>query len=85
MPTLYTTIGTQEEIEPKNNEFFTLNEIKQLVGGHFEIITRTEDNKLVIGNEAGKIKMLPINVLASARIDIELYGNIIICDGRYLD
>jgi len=85
MPTLYTTIGTQEKIEPKNKEFFTLSEIKKLVGGYFEIIKRTDDNKFIIGNEKGRIKMLPLNVLASSIFKVKLYGNIVICDVTFFD
>jgi len=57
--------GDREFTEPQNKKNFTLNELQGFVGGYIEI-TETNDNRLMIISEEGKLRKLPTNGLATA-------------------
>lgn len=73
--------GRVENVSPKNGTDFTLEELNEFVGGYIEIVY-LNDGRLMVVNEEGKLKALPINVRATAlygSVDI-ITGNALICD-----
>lgn len=69
MATIYRTDGTSEEVEPKNGTDFTLDELQAVVDGYIEIVP-SRDGRIIVLNEEGKLRELPVNLAASV-----LYGN----------
>tara|TARA_R100001244_G_scaffold126119_1_gene96436 strand:+ start:364 stop:633 length:270 start_codon:yes stop_codon:yes gene_type:complete len=57
--------GDREFTEPENQRDFKLGELQEIVGGYIEI-TETNDNRLMIISEEGKLRKLPTNGLATA-------------------
>ena len=72
--------GTIKEISPKNNGFFGLEELQELVGGYIEVIYLPSDTIMIV-NEEGKLKGLPTNLNAT-KILYEYYKvtNILVGD-----
>lgn len=60
--------GSLEDYPPAGKHY-TLEELQQAVGGYIEIL-HVEKGFLMVVNEQGKLKDLPVNRLASL-----LYGN----------
>ena len=57
---IYKTNGEVIETSPKNGTNYTLEELKEIVGGYIEIIHLTE-NKIMVINDEGKLINLPHN------------------------
>ena len=72
MVALIRTDKTRTEIEPNNGNKFTLEELQEYVGGHIEC-PRLPDGSVMILNEEGKIRGLPINYSAT-QIWIDRFG-----------
>lgn len=62
-----------EIVEPENGKDFSLKELQGFVGGHIEIVPLTKDRLMVV-NEEGKLKGLPLNLVAT-----EIYNNESFC------
>ncbi len=80
MAKIVKTDGTVTEVRPKNGIDFVLEELQEIVGGYIEIVN-IKDGLMVV-NEEGKIKNLPINKLATIiynRSDI-IHGDVLLCD-----
>lgn len=58
------TDGTETPIEPDDGKVFTLDKLQELVGGYVEIIAR-KNGKIMLGDEDGRMKNLPINRMAT--------------------
>jgi hypothetical protein len=66
--------GTVQEVQPKNGKKFTYEELTTIVGGYIEIIEpRGKTESLLVLNEDGKLRGLPLNPLAT-RILVEAGG-----------
>lgn len=63
-------------VEPKD-KYFTLKELQDAVGGYIEV-AGTFHNRLVICNEEGLLKDLPINKLFKKMSGSRLAGNVLI-------
>ena len=57
---IYKTNGAVIETSPKNGTNYTLEELKEIVGGYIEIIHLTK-NKIMVINDEGKLINLPHN------------------------
>ena len=83
-----TTQGIETVISPRNGKTFTLKELQKYVGGYIETVPTT-DNKIMVLNEEGKLKELPINRIASKRYkyhwDDIIVGNVVICDKNLIE
>lgn len=83
-------VNTDKEFEiinPKNNKDFKYKELTDLIKGNLEIVNLTGIGKILILDEEGKIKNLPINKVATTLyktnyLDTEdiIVGNVIICN-----
>lgn len=62
--TIYKSNGEEVSVTPANGETFTLKELQDIVQGYIEIITLSNLLIMVI-NEEGIIKELPMNIKAS--------------------
>lgn len=84
------TDGTKDALQPKNNKVFTLEELKSVVGGYFEIVP-LDENYLMVVNEEGKLLNLPINLIAtrvyraSRNTDDFIVGNVLICSNKEIE
>jgi hypothetical protein len=59
------------EVKPKNGKDFQLEEMREYIGGgYIEIVTCHDRQRLMVLDEEGKLKGLPVNILAST-----IYGN----------
>lgn len=75
--------GIEKAVEPKNGTDFSLEEMRDIVGGYIEIATirnqfgeRDEDNIMVV-NEEGKLMGLPVNWKAS---QLHFFADLIVGD-----
>lgn len=83
---------TQEEVTPKNDVRFTLEELQEHVGGYIEVIN-LDDAHVMVVNENGKYEHLEVNdnatVLAHAMNaimkDDYIVGNAVIIENKLLD
>ena len=82
---IYKTNGGVTEISPKNRTYYTLEELKEIVGGYIEIIHLTE-NKIMVINDEGKLINLPHNENATIlyRLCLDtidfIVGDALVCD-----
>jgi hypothetical protein len=77
--------GTESTVEPRRKKKFTLEELQKFVGGYIEalVIPRTPDGDLMIVNEEGKLKHLPVNVAASGLyLRDSIVGDVVILKRR---
>lgn len=80
MATIIKSTGETVEVQPKNNEYFSLEEMQEIVGGYIEFVYLPDD-KIMVVNEEGKIHNLPMNDVASVYVAPYDYiaGNALIC------
>lgn len=75
--------GKVIETKPKNGTDFSLEELNEIVGGYIEVIRTINDNQIMVLNEEGKLKHLPVNQRATALYpnlaDI-IVGDVLVCD-----
>jgi hypothetical protein len=83
MARLYKPDGTQEDVQPRDGQKFTLEEAQKLVGGYVQTIKLNGSERLVF-DEDGRPKGLPVNPEASAllqsysdRPTVALVGNVL--------
>ena len=72
--------GAVEETAPKNGRDFSLEELKNIVGGYIEIVP-LESGEIMIVNEEGKLYHLPVNMQATHLYGYEIIvGDVLVCD-----
>ncbi len=64
--------GSETWVRPKNKKSFSLEELQRLVGGYIEIIQTKIQGKVMVINEEGKLKELPVNMKATG---LYIYGD----------
>ena len=76
--------GDTKELTPTNGKYFSLKELKDVVGGWIEVIRL--QNEYMVLNEEGKLCGLPLNITAtnivknnSNYFNDYIVGNVIIC------
>lgn len=87
MAKIFNTDGTTRDIEPKNGTDFQLDEMKEIVGGHIELVD-LRDGRLLVINEEGKLYKLDVNLAATtmahaARAIADwdcIVGNVLLCN-----
>ncbi len=86
MATTIKTNGETMDVKPKNGTDFSLEEMKEIVGGYIEVLF-LEGGDLMVVNEDGKNLNLPINTEATKIIDGDMYydgdvivGDVLICE-----
>lgn len=60
--------------QPPLDKKYTLDELQKIVGGYIEIIG-TPQGKILVINEEGKLKGLPINIAATDIAGQEIVGD----------
>ena len=78
MARLIKTDGTQIGIEPKNGNDFKWEELHELIGGYIEIV-RLGNGEILVVDEEGLCKRLPINLIASLRAGFTIVGPAVWC------
>ena len=82
---IYKANGEVIETSPKNGNYYTLDELKEIVGGYIEIIYLT-NNKIMVINDEGKLINLPHNENATTlyRICLDttdfIVGDALVCN-----
>ena len=76
--------GEVIKTSPKNGKDFSLKELKEIVGGHIEVVNLGDDCMVV--NEEGKLIGLPFNLNATIvyhfstnKIDEHIVGDVLVC------
>lgn len=83
MAVIYKSNGEVIETSPKNKKYFSLKELKEIVGGYIEIVNLGDDYMVV--NEEGKLIGLPFNLNAtivyqiSTKIGEHIVGDVLVC------
>jgi len=77
--------GSEVELKPENGKHFSLKELQGCVDGFIEIV-ESSDGRLIVLNEEGKLKGLPVNQKAStlykyAGHDV-IVGDVLICNKK---
>lgn len=84
MGKIYKTDGTITTVEPKNGTDYSLEELKEIVDGHIEVLYLNDEEMMVL-NEEGKILGLDLNDNATAIIseagywDDFIVGDVLVC------
>ena len=78
------TDGKIELVKPKDNKYFSLEEMQSFVGGLIEIIYIYEPVEMImVLNEEGKLEDLPVNPIATGialnGISDIIVGNVLMC------
>jgi hypothetical protein len=73
-PTIIRTDGTSSFTQPEDDKKFSLKEMQKVVGGHIEIVHLDKDMVMVL-NEEGKLRNLPLNTKATALFRLSHPGN----------
>ena len=73
-------VASLEETKPSNGSDFSLEEMKEIVGGWIELVypSRCPDLLMVV-NEEGLLKKLPGNMGASALMGQMIAGDVLVC------
>lgn len=71
---------------PKNGTDFSLEELQKAVGGYIEIID-LRNGQIMVVNEEGKIKGLPVNIIATEAYNMRfqpisdvIVGDVLLCE-----
>lgn len=76
------TDGSITELKPLNGTDFTLEEMQGVVGGYIEVVGTMDESRVMVLNEEGKLKKLPLNSKATAiypnLADI-IVGDVLVC------
>lgn len=74
--------GTREELEDREP---TLEELQEVVGGYIEIVRSYQDlDEVLVVNEEGRLKGLPINELASLVAKRMIVGDVVVLPESYI-
>jgi len=72
--------GDREDIEPMGeNGKLTLEQLQKVVGGWVEVVVVPDCHNLLIVDEDGKLKNLPVNVTASKVAQTVIVGDVVLC------
>ena len=73
--------GRVTPFKPKNGTDFSLEELQNVVGGYIEILD-LRNGQIIVVNEEGKLKGLPVNQIATEAycMRFQPYGDIIVGD-----
>ena len=77
MAVLITVDGKQTEVTPKEATF-SLKELQGYVGGFIEILHM--QNKLMVLNDEGRLRSLPLNAEASRLAGAAVVGPVVVAD-----
>lgn len=69
MATIYYTDGATKEVLPANGTDFSLNEVRDIVGGYVEVV-HLPDGRIILINEEGKLEGLSRNEQATQLADL---------------
>ena len=77
--------GTEIDVEPKNGRDFQLSELQKIVCGYIEIVNLT-DGRLMVVNEEGKLKGLPVNDEATKLVGYNdvIVGDVLVCSRKQI-
>ena len=75
--------GDETEVIPKNGTNFELDELQEAIGGYIELVSLAS-GKLLIVDEEGLLKSLPINTKASMLARKPIVGTVIVCEDNQL-
>lgn len=85
-PHLITVGGEVREIKPKNGSDFQLDELKEYIGGGWiQIVPLSDDRLIMVMDEEGKLKNMPMNSVATdlfhewGIIDDVIVGDVVVC------
>ena len=81
---IYKANGEVIKTYPKNGTYYTLEELKEIVGGYIEIV-RLNKKEIMVINEEGKLNNLPYNDNATLRFRFFktndfIVGDVLVCD-----
>jgi hypothetical protein len=87
MATHIKTDGTKTEVQPKNGTDFKLEELKEFIGGGWiemvECWNPDYQGMVIILDEEGKLKNMPLNVAATDAYGVPhwdvIVGDVLIC------
>lgn len=74
---------TSAEITPNNGKYFTLQELRRLVGGDIELLPMSGSRWLVV-NEEGHLEALPSNMNASMLSGNFVVGDAVVCSRSFI-
>ena len=79
--------GTREPYPPANGRDYTLAELKKAIGGGFIEIAHTQDGRIMVIDDEGKLKGFPVNPVATALYvygeQDPIVGDVLVCqDGN---
>ena len=84
MAQIIKTTGEVEEVKPYKGKIFTLGQLQEIVGGYIEIL-HLPDNKLMVVNEEGRLKGLPLNHKASILYNNLIVGDVLVCEFKQIN
>ena len=84
----YKLDGTVTDVQPRNRTDFTLEELKEFIGGGYIEIVRLDHQRILVCDEEGKLKHFAINLLAT-QLWHQVYGptdfivgDVLVCSRR---
>ena len=90
MATIIKANGETMAVKPKNGTDFSLDEMREIVGGYIEVLF-LECGDLMVVNEDGKNLNLPLNTEATKYIDGDMYydgdvivGDVLVCERKQI-
>ena len=83
MAFIINTSGDETEMIPKNGSDFELKELQDVVGGLIELVPLT-NGKLLIVDEEGLFKSLPVITKASLLARQTIVGTAVVCENSQL-
>jgi len=91
MAVIIRATGEYEDIEGKGeNNTLTYSQMVEAVGGYIETVP-TNDGKVMILDEEGKLKSKPLNIKATKMVegvimaDDVIVGDVIVCENSEID
>ncbi len=75
---LITAIGDMRGIKPENGREFRLKELQDAVDGYIEAVRTNHPDYILIVNEEGAIRNLPVNELASMLAGQVILGDVVL-------
>jgi len=77
------TDGTITETKPKNGTDFSLEELRAAIGGgYIEVVRTVDDSRIMVLDEEGKLKNMPVNPKATAlypNLADVIVGDVVVC------
>jgi Domain of unknown function (DUF3846) len=79
------TTGEKIPVEPRNGNDFSLEELKTAIGGGYVETVPLSNGRMMIVDEDGRRKQLPLNVEASRLYAADIIvGDALVCDRRQI-